>query len=93
MGYISITKASPAALQQLCESSKAVKLLRSKFQTGELNGIELPKTMRELEELFKEHPLNNFRTCFNKIKKQLQSEGIYALPPLLPRISQFSNHF
>lgn len=61
--------------QKLTESSKAVRLLRSKFRSGEVTGQELPKSVWESEPSFMDHKLNNFRTKFHKIRKELEGEG------------------
>lgn len=72
---------------KLTESSQAVKILRAKFRTGEVTGKEKPKAVWESDPAFQKHRLNNFRTCFNKIKKQLEDEGTFFF------VLAFSFHF
>lgn len=62
---------------RLTKGSKAVKLLRSKFQKGEITGKEDPKLVWQSDDVFKQHKLPNFRTCYNNVKKDfLDSIGM-----------------
>ena len=55
---------------KLFKGSKAVLLLRAKFERGEIAGKESSKSIRESESIFKEHKLSNFRACFNNMKRE-----------------------
>ena len=52
----------------LTKRSNAVRLLRSKFEKGELTGNEQPKAAWKSEETFQKHKLGNFRTCYNAMR-------------------------
>jgi len=62
---------------KLTETSKAVVLLRRKFANGEIGHRSRAQQVHESNEAFKEHKLDNFRTKFNKLKKEylVEDEG------------------
>lgn len=61
-------------MTRLTKTSRAVKLLRSKFETGEVTGREDPKEFWQSEVVFQEHKLTNFRTCYNNIRKDFEGQ-------------------
>ena len=58
-------------MPKLTNSSIAVKLLRAKLESGQLSGNEAPKSVWESDPTFKMHSLSNFRTCYNKLRREL----------------------
>ena len=60
-------------MPRLTRNSEAVKLLRSKFQSGQLTGNETPKRVYESHPIFLRHTLTSFRTCYNRLKKELNA--------------------
>lgn len=59
----------------LSQNSEAVVRLREKLSSGELSGTETPKQAWLSDVLFQQHKLDNFRTCYNKMKEQYKSEA------------------
>lgn len=55
---------------RLTEGSEAVSTLRRKFASKKYTAATTAKDAWESEECFKKHPLDNFRTKFNKLKKE-----------------------
>ena len=55
---------------KLTKNSLAVKTLNSMLSSGELSGTDNPKSVWESNHLFKSHKLPNFRTCYNRLRKQ-----------------------
>lgn len=51
------------------KGSPAVVKVRQKLASGEHIVQEQPKDVLMLDSVFQEHELENFRTCYNKIKK------------------------
>lgn len=51
------------------DSTVAVKL-REKCASGELKGMRQPKKVWMFDSTFEQHKLENFRTFYNKIKKE-----------------------
>lgn len=47
-----------------------MKVLNRKFQNGDISKTEDLETVQDTEEVFKEHKLENLRSCFNRTKKQ-----------------------
>ena len=69
---------------KLKAKSPARLLLAKKFLSGEILGQEDPKEVRESEEAFRQHKLRNFRTHYNKMRKEhADSAGGYTIfPPI-----------
>ena len=70
---IQISMASPNRPNQLSKNSEAVRLLREKFECNEITGDETPKQAWLMDPLFQQYKLENFRTCYNNMKKEYQS--------------------
>lgn len=56
--------------EKLTVNSKAMVLLRKKFESEEISRNDDPKSVWSQEPLFSVHKLDNFRTRFNKLKKE-----------------------
>ena len=59
---------------KLSASSKAVKLLRLKFESGQITGKETPKSVWQSEKLFQQYKLLTFRTCYTKLRKEFSAQ-------------------
>jgi len=59
-------------MSKLTAKSPARLLLRQKFDDRHLTGDEDPKDVWESEALFKEHKLENFRTHYNRMRKEFK---------------------
>ncbi|KAI0563120.1 hypothetical protein FGB62_46g01 [Gracilaria domingensis] len=57
--------------KRLTANSNAVKMLRMKLQTGELQRNEKAEKVWRSEPCFQEHRLDRFRSCYNRVKKNL----------------------
>ena len=82
--------------KRLTQNSKAVKLLRTLFEPGQIDEQDGAKDIRNAHEIFnKNHSGNALRTCFNNSKKEYGNLGkrISRSPPAMPYIalSSFSN--
>ena len=60
---------------RLTKSSDAVIKLREKLERGELKGTEDPKQVWLSEPLFQMHKIENFRTCWNNLKKEFKNSN------------------
>lgn len=58
------------ASERLTINSKAMILLKKKFENGDISAEDTPKSIWGSELVFMEHKLDNFRTRFNKLKKE-----------------------
>lgn len=56
--------------EKLTEGSRAVRLLRKKFASGDIAKDAHPKQIHESNNVFRDHKLDNFRTKFNKLKSE-----------------------
>lgn len=61
---------------RLTKGSKAVSLLYSLFQSGKLGRDSEPKPIWLSNPLFMNHKIQNFRTCFNNVKKEFFSNSV-----------------
>lgn len=59
---------------RLTRDSKAVVKLQEMFASGQITGTEEPKAVWLADPVFHAHKLNNFRTCFNNIKKDVYGD-------------------
>lgn len=59
---------------KLTKGSQAVRLLRRKFESGDVKGDEPPKTVWESESLFQKHKLVNFRSCYNALRVEFKAK-------------------
>ena len=57
------------------KKSLAVRMLRSKFEKGEVTGGESPKSVWESDDVFQKHKLSNFRTCYNAMGVEFESKA------------------
>lgn len=60
---------------RLTKSSRAVQVLREKFENGDIIGTETPKSVWTSDPLFKVHSLNAFRTCYNTLKNEFYNDA------------------
>ena len=60
---------------RLTKRSKPVRLLRAKFEDGEISGKEDPKVVWQSNDVFSGCNLNNFRTCYNTMGKEFLSKS------------------
>lgn len=58
---------------RLTKNSRAVSVLREKFEDGTVTGDETPKAVWSSDPIFQVHSLNAFRTCFNSMKAENKS--------------------
>lgn len=56
---------------RLTKGSKAVRILRGKFENGAISGQEDPKSVWLSDPVFQGHKLSNFRTFYHNIKKEM----------------------
>lgn len=63
------------SIGRLVSNSKAVLLLRQKFESGEITVDDDTKSVWLQEAVFKEHNLDNYRTRFNKLEKEILIEN------------------
>lgn len=61
---------------RLTKSSKAVSLLYSMFESGQLGKNSDPKPVWLSNPVFMNHKIQNFRTCFNNIKKEIFGQTV-----------------
>ncbi|KAI0557028.1 hypothetical protein FGB62_353g00 [Gracilaria domingensis] len=71
--------------KRLTVNSNAVKMLRMKLQTGELQGNETAEQVWRSEPCFQEHRLDTFRSCYNRVKKSLGLPLKGSTPNVLAR--------
>ena len=84
----------------LTKLSPAVKLLRSKFERGDLTRTERPNTVWEADSCFQQHSLSSFRTRFSRMKKEYENssgrsrlwEILFFLPQAYLSYKLYSNH-
>lgn len=62
------------------KKSQAVRLLRAKFENGEIKGDEQPKAVWESDAAFQKHKLPNFRTCYNSMRLEFGHKGGTDIP-------------
>lgn len=55
---------------RLTADSQAVRLLREKFESGAIDPAHTASRVRNSEYIFQRYPLTNFRTCYNKLKRE-----------------------
>lgn len=56
---------------RLSKDSQAVVKLYDLFAKGIINGSEEPKSVWQSDPIFQVHKLNNFRTCYNNIRREV----------------------
>ena len=72
------TRKNTQMVGELTAKSPARQLLRKTFLSGEITDNEDPKEVWESERVFKQHKLGNFRTHYNKTRKEFsKSSGTY----------------
>ena len=65
----------PTLSMTLSKNSPAVAKLHEKFSSGQLTGKEQPKDVWLSDPIFQQHKLENFRTCYNKVKKEYSTNS------------------
>ena len=59
---------------RLTKKPLAVRMLRSKFEKGEVTGGESLKSVWESDDAFQKHKVGNFRTCYNAMGGEFGSK-------------------
>lgn len=59
---------------KLTKNSAAVVVLRDKLESGEILGSEDPKKVWLSHATFQQHNLENFRTFYNNIRKEVDAK-------------------
>lgn len=64
---------SPSKQPRLTKGSKAVRLLRAKFESGWLTGDERAQDVYASDPAFQAHKADNFWTCYNNMRREFRS--------------------
>lgn len=60
---------------RLTKKSRAVQVLREKFENGDISDSSTPNEIWETDPLFRAHTLNHFRTCFNSVRTEYKADS------------------
>ena len=76
-------------LPSLKEGNKARDLLKARLESGEITGQESPLELHESEPLWNQYPLQQFRTCYYNLRRDLGILGMFLNEEVMFIISQF----
>ena len=67
---------SQCDMTKLTKDCLALKLLRARIKSRQITGDDPPKQVWKSDPSFKLYNLANFRTCYNRLRKELESEDV-----------------